>query len=314
MKFRVLFLKRKTLIYIVLAVLILILLIVLLSMKHTATTFNNITNESKMIKDDFTGDGKKDILYIKTENGKYNLELNTEDKSIYLAPDKNLNTIGTNYEYWPLRMTMLDITRDRIPEIFTQASDNGKPVMHGFYLSDGKFKDVFCSNSNVLGFVDSKNNKTPRLICGNYDGTNLSFSQYMLINGRLMTCNTVTKDFFMGKDTIISLIKYIESLPKGESAKPSYIFSSDMKGADLALVGKMAGENNTYKFQDAAFKDVSWNKKGEISEIEWKLSFKGTSNANQSLTKNYSITVKLKPVNSAENKDKFLYKIFKLSA
>lgn len=312
MKFRVIFLKRKTLIYIGLSILIIILAIVLLSIKHSAATFNNVESHSKMIKDDFTGDGKKDILYIKTENGRYNLELNSEDKSIFLAPSKNLNTIGANYDYWPLRLTVLDITRDKVPEIFTQASDKGKAIIHVFSLADGKYNDVFTSNNNVLGIIDSNNSKSPKFACGNYDGTNLTFSHYMLIKDNFMNCNMAVKDSYLGKDTIISLVKYIESLPKGEINKPSYIFMPNLKGSDLALIGKMAGENNTYKFQDAAFKDVAWNKKGEPTEIEWRLNFEGKSNSNSSIVKNYNIVVRLN-LTTPSDPDKYIFKINKLS-
>lgn len=312
MKFRVLFLRRKTLIYIGLSILIIILAIVLLSLKHSAATFNNVESQSKMIKDDFTGDGKKDILYIKTENGRYNLELNSEDRSLFLAPSKNLNTIGTNYDYWPLRLTVLDITRDKVPEIFTQASDNGKAIIHVFYLTDGKYNDIFTSNNNTLGIIDSNNSKSPKFVCGNFDGTSLTFSHYMLIKDNLMNCNMAVKDSYLGKDTIISLIKYLESLPKGETDKPSYIFMPNLKGSDLALIGKMAGENNTYKFQDAAFKDVSWNKKGEPTEIEWRLNFVGKSNSNASIVKNYNVVVRLSLTTSSD-KDKYIFKINKLS-
>ncbi len=122
MKLQVIFFKKKY-IYYTLAIIVFITIITffLLFRKNSISTFN-IVNETKMIQADLTGDGTKDILYIKTEIDKYYIQINSEDKSYYLEPSKKINTVGNYYPQWPMRLTLMDISRNKVPEIFTQAS------------------------------------------------------------------------------------------------------------------------------------------------------------------------------------------------
>jgi hypothetical protein len=85
----------------------------------------------------------------------------------------------------------------------------------------------------------------------------------------------------MGKDSIFSFIKYIESLPGNEANKPANVFYPGLSGDDIAVIGKLSGENNTYSFQNCVFKDSKSDKNGEVSEILWTLNFKGTSNVSK---------------------------------
>ena len=119
------------------------------------------------------------------------------------------------------------------------------------------------------------------------------------------------KDNFMGKDSIYSFINYIQSLPEGETAMPKDIFCAGLSGNDLALIGKLAGENNKYIFQNANFRDSKWNKNGKVTEVIWSISFKGTSNNNKDLTKNYTVSLKLKPEGDEANS--YYYKIYSMS-
>ncbi|MFD3156261.1 hypothetical protein ACFIJ5_05290 [Haloimpatiens sp. FM7330] len=135
MKLKVFFLKKKH-IYAAIAILImLILLIILLSFnsKNTISTFNIISSD-KLFKTDLTGDGEEDILYIKTDKDKYYIQVNTKNnKNIFIEPNKKLNTVGTYIKYWPMRLTLKDISRDNIPEIFIQSSQKTNQFSMYFY-------------------------------------------------------------------------------------------------------------------------------------------------------------------------------------
>jgi hypothetical protein len=308
MKYRVLFLKRKHIYITIIFIIIVILFLVFLSLKRTSETFSVIT-DNKIIKGDLTGDGQEDILYIKTDNNKYSLQVNTKDQSLFLEPDKKLNTLGTYSQYWPMRVKLSDLTRDKVPEIFVQASQKDSPIMHIFTYNSGKFNDIFSSSNNILGLLDSHNNRTPKLICGNLAGDGVNFSSYMMLSNKIESYGYNYSTDFMGKATMLTFIRYIEGLPANEAEKPKDIFSDNMNGADLSIIGKMAGSNNVYKFQDALFTDNKWDKKGNISEISWTVSFKATSTIKSGVKNNYTLNIGLKPVTS---KNDTTYRIFSM--
>lgn len=310
MKYRVLFLKRKHIYIAAILVILIILFSVFLSLRRATTTptFSLIT-DSKIIKADLTGDGKEDVLYIRNENNKYNLEINAKDQSLFLEPDKKLATLGSYSGYWPMRVKLSDLTRDKIPEILVQASEKDLPVMHIFNYSGGKFNDIFSSSNNVMGILDSKNSRTPKLVCGNLTDSGIKFTSYMMLSDKLESYGYNYSQDFMGKATMQTFIKYIEGLPAKEADKPKDIFSDNMNGVDLSIIGKMAGSNNEYKFQDALFSDTKWDKKGNIAEISWIVSFKASSNIKNGVKTNYTLNVGLKPI-SIKNDTK--YQIFSM--
>jgi len=306
MKFKVIFLKKKHIYYAVLTIIILILLLILLNSKKSTSTFNTIT-ENKTIKADLTGDGNEDILYINTNKDKYYIQVNTKDTSLFLKPEISIPTVGTYYPYWPMKITLMDVNRNKIPEIFVQASDNNSPIKHIFIWDKNVFKDIYCSNDNILGFMDCRNNKTPKIISGNISNGIMSQTNYILINNELHNFSYTPEDNFLGKDSILSFIKYIQGLPRSEPYKPSEIFFPGVTGNDLSIIGKMAGDNSTYTFEDGLFMDTKWNKDGDVSEVKWVLNFKGNSNTNTSILKHYSISILLKATSNPNSS--FYFKI-----
>lgn len=313
MKFRVIFLKRKHIYYAALVLTILVLLVILLATRKTSATFNTQVANNKMLQADLNGDGKKDILYIKTEKDKYYMEVNTGDKSLYLEPDKKLPTAGIYDEFNPLKVTLMDITRDKTPEIFVQSSQKDSAVQHVFIWSDGKFKDMFCGSNSFIGFSDCSNNKSPKFLTGKMNAAKIELSTYMFMpdKNKLENISFNYKDNYMGKDSIFSFIKYIESLPGNEANKPANIFFPGLSGQDISVIGRLAGENNTYSFQNCVFKDSKSDKNGEISEVIWTLNFKAVSNLSKDKVKNYALNVSLKPSGKAEEGNYF--KIFAIS-
>jgi hypothetical protein len=307
MKLRVIFLKKKHIYYVVLTTVILILLFVLLASRKSSETFNTLVDNNKLIQGDLTGDGKKDILYIKTEKDKYYMEVNTGAESLLLEPDKKLPTVGLYDATNPLKVTLMDITRDKSPEIFVQSSEKGTPVQHIFMWSNGKFVDLFCGSNNITGFSDCTNNKTPRFMSGKIGANKIELSTFMFMHdvSKLENVAFNYKDNYMGKDSIFSFIKYIEALPGSEANKPANIFYPGLSGQDISVIGKLAGENNTYSFQNCVFKDAKSDKNGEASEIVWTLNFKGVSNLSKDKVKNYTLNVSLKPEGKADANNYF---------
>lgn len=261
-------------------------------MRQSDETFK-IVNDNKTIRSDFTGDGIDDILYIKTEKEKYYIQINAKENSYYLEPNRKLSTVGYFSINWPMKVSLMDISRDKIPEIFIQSSQKSRSIQHIFKWSGSDFIDIFCSTNNVMGFIDTQSNRTPKFISGNLSSANDSFLYYMMIGSDM---KNIEYDLDVpGKKEISSFINYIESLPLGEINKPKNIFSPSMGGKELAAIGKLCSENNTYSFQDAIFIDTSANKNGDISEVRWTLNFRGCSNTSQDI-KAYILTVKLSAI------------------
>ena len=308
MKLQVMFFKKKY-IYYALAIIAFIIMITffLLLRKSSITTFN-IVNEPKMMLSDLTGDGIKDILYIKTSMDKYYIQINSEDKSYYLEPSKKINTVGNYYSQWPMRLTLMDISRNKIPEIFTQASvedtasQKNNAIQHVFLWNGEKFDDIFCSTNNILGFIDSKNNKTPKVLSGNIKDGELNFTSYILIKNSLKSFDYNYTDNYMGKNTILGFINLMASFPLAELNISKELFAPDLNGNDISLLVDLSNKKIHLDFQDAFFKDSNWDKDGNASEILWTLNFKGTNAVDLKEAKNYTIEliVKLLP-NSNKN-------------
>lgn len=311
MKLHVIFLKKKHIYYVLLAVVLVILLLIIFITKKSQQTFSYSYDSNKIIKTDLTGDGKDDTLSIKTDNEKYSLQVNTEYESFILKPDKKINQIGSCYSYWPLKLEVQNISGSKIPEIFTQASDNNAPIQHVFMWSKGRFSDIYCSNNNILGFIDMKNKKLPKFISGSLTSNNIVLTNYVLLNDSLNSFNYNQEKDFVGKNSVFTLIKYITGLPNTKSQDLSSIFEKKSNDDISALFKNMELENNTYSFQNAVFHDTKWDKNNAPTEIQWNVYIKGVSTASPSSIKTYNISLTLKPAEKPSGN--YLYKISSIS-
>jgi hypothetical protein len=309
MKFRVIFLKKKYIYFLFLTLALFLLLIILMLSKKPSPTFNNIS-DNKTIKADFNGDGKDELMSVKRDGDKYSIEIKTKDKSYAIKTDKNSPPIGSHSAYWPMRVTLMDVSRDKIPEIFIQASNKDNSVQHFFIWNDGKFENIFSNSNNILGFIDCKNNKTPKVISGKLQDDNILLSNYMFLNYKFKNYNYDSNNIFMGKDTICTFIKFIQGLPHSEPYSPKDIFSPNIQNSSLSVLDKLAFENNTYVFQDGLFVENKCNKDGEVSEVLWTLNFRGGSNTDSSIVKNYTLNLLLTP--DTDSKENYYFKIYSM--
>lgn len=297
MKLRVLILKKRTVYYTLLSAVSVLIIIIFFVCRSSSATFS-IKSENLIKKADLTGDGKEDILYIKVNDSDYSIQISTEDRSIVLEPDKGMKKLGTFCSYWPMHITLLDITKDGVPEIFTQASSDGLPVIHVFKWTGDGFKDIYYSECNILGFTDSRNNRTPKVIAGNMKDSKIALENYYFSDNNLQKFEYTVKNNTAGENTISSFVKIIEHLPQVEDDKYCDLFSPKININNVSAVKKLIDEKNKYTFEDAVFKDTKWNKSGEITEIQWTLNFKGVSLSDEKSIKNYSLLMALIPQKS----------------
>jgi hypothetical protein len=300
MKLQVVFLKKKFTYYALVIIIIAITLRLFLFFTNNSISTFNIIDEPKMLQSDLTGDGTKDILYIKTDTDKYYIQINSEDKSYYLESSKKIKTVGNYYVEWPMRLTLMDVSRNSVPEIFTQASKNKKPIQHVFLWNGEKFDDIFCSNNSILGFVDSKNSKTPKVLSGNIKDGKINFIGHILIKNSLKSFDYNYADNYMGKQTVLGFINLMHSFPLAELNISKDIFAPGLSGNDISLLNDLSSRKVYFNFQDAVFKDDDWDKDGNANQILWTLNFKGTNTLSLKEVKNYTIelNVKLTPNNN----------------
>jgi len=307
MKLHIIFFKKKFIYYALSIIVFLVIFTFFISFKNGSISTFNTVNENKMMQADLTGGGTKDILYIKTEpkTDKYYIQINSEDKSYYLEPSKKINTVGNYYAEWPMRLTLLDISRNNIPEIFTQASQKNSAITHVFFWNGEKFNDIFCNTNNILGFIDSKNNKTPKILSGNIKDGKMDFISYIFIKNNLKSFDYNYGINYMGKDTIIGFINLMTSLPLAELNISKEIFAADLNGNDISLLSDLSSKKIYFRFQDAVFRDYKWDKAGNAIEVLWTTSFKGTNSNNLKDIKNYNIELILKLMPKSDNTSTF---------
>lgn len=306
MKLKIIFLKRKHIYYILFLACLAILFIVFIFSKNSVKTFN-VSSGDTVIKDyDLNNDGSNDILYIKTNKGKYFVQVNCKNKSYILEPSKALNTMGSYKEYWPLTVTLADVSRDKTSEIFIQSSQNDAPIQHMFIWDNNNFKDVLSNYNNMVGFIDSHNNETPKIISANYYNGEINFSNFILVRNKMKSYNSDYPDNFIGRDTIASFISYIQNPQLKNAETFNKLFYPNYVDNFSSLFDKLV-QDNAYTFQDGNFIDTRYNNDGQILELKWTLNFKAISKTYNTKVKNSSLKITLK--NSGDNNSPYNFKI-----
>ncbi len=301
MKFNVIVITKKNLIKIIICLVsaLALLALILGYLKTSKDTFSLVNSKETSFKEDFNGDGSNDVLYIKTNDDKYFMELSTGNLTIPLTSKDEKTSLGKYDSLWPMKITFLDADRNRIPEIYLQSSENNIAIQHIFLYDDDTFKDLLCTNNNVLGFLDYNNGKTPKIISGSYSKGTLDLGYYVLKNKTLKNYS-FNSDALPGGSIIKSFISYMESLPYGEGDMPN-IFFSGLSGNALSAIGKISAESMSIKFEDGYFHDTKWNKNGEPSEIIWTINLKNTAKTPGSSPKSYTLNVILNEDTASNN-------------
>lgn len=265
----------------------------------------NLVQKDNILEEDLNGDKAKDTILIKHTSEGLIAQVNlNKSKTFSLDYSKDLPTLGEYCAYWPIRISTLDISRDNSKEIFLQSSFHNKPVQHIFTWDGNKYVNLFSSTNNLLGFFDSNNSKTPKVIIGNYEGGNIDFKGYIYNKGNLEEFTNTNPLSLAGADTISNLISLVQSLPNQYISVPNY-FYSQISGSDLESLFKLANGSNNFKFQDGYFTDLAWQENGTITCANWVLNFRATNTSDSSKISNLSINLMINKYND----DDFPYKI-----
>lgn len=305
MRSRMFTFKKSYLIYIFVIILSL-LAILYFKLNESSTTFITL-KDSQSIKGDFNGSGEEDILYSKISKNRYYLQINTKNETYFLKPLKKINTLGEYYPYWPLRVTTMSISKDKTPSIFTQCSQNGMAIQHLFYWDEHKFKDIYCSNNNIIGFLDNGNKKNPKFLSGNIKDGEITMCYNILFNKELKQFSYDTSNL-PGGNSILGLIYYIENLSEGDSSKPD-IFYSELTSKNISSLNQLSMDGTNFKFLDGFFTDTSWDNKDGVLEIKWNINFSYTLKSKKNSKAQYCLSVTLRPCETYNNE----FKIYSIS-
>lgn len=299
MKFNVIIIKRRTLIVLT----ILLLFICSGFLYLTKINFNN-TNEitvptmakpqgEQTVKKDFNGDGKEDVLYITSKKGKYYLEVNINDTTYFFNEKKPLNTLGNYYEFWPMTINIIDINRDKLPEIIIQSSQDNTPIQHVFTWTGNEFTDIYCSSNNIIGLLDSGNNQTPKFLSLTIDKKVSEIQQY-LVSGKILKNISYENYKAPGLDSIRRFIDAVTFIH--ELSEPPNIFLPQIPSDNVLILWQLDKGDYFYTFEDGFFRDDAWDKDGAISSCTWTINFKKTSKSSKDDNTQVSFKISLDKV------------------
>lgn len=259
------------------------------------------------VKADLNGDGNEDFIYIDLVNkNNYSLTVDINENNYELIPNKSINSLGIFSPEWPITLNILDLDRNNIPEIIVQSSEKNNPIQHLFKWTGSDFQDIFYSTNNILGIIDSNNGKTPKILSFSLNDSKENIQKYMLLNKKVknISYDSVESPGFQSIISFIDIISLnyeIDDLPN--------IFTSYISSQDLSQLWRLDKDLYYYNFQDAFFRDISWDNKGNISTCSWSLNFYKISKENTENKSQINFTVQLEKI-----KDTFLISSINLTS
>lgn len=242
----------------------------------TVNTFLS-TSKSEEIYIDLNGDGKKDVLYISSSNDQYTISSNINGTNYQFNPKSPISTLGKPNEYWPATIKFIDLSRDKIPEIIIQSSENSVAIFHIFKWTGSEFKDIYCSTNEIFGIIDSNNNKSPKFISFSLNNNIEDIQKYMVLNNNVK--NISYENLKVPAYNTVNEFINIITLPYNLYNLPG-IFSEDIPYSLIHQLDILNKEDFYYVFQDGFFKDINWNEENNISEVHWILRFRKSSKKN----------------------------------
>ncbi|MGL5084759.1 MAG: hypothetical protein ACRC68_03435 [Clostridium sp.] len=242
--------------------------------KKTENTLANVNNSNELSLD-LNGDGEKEYLEIITEKNTYVVKVKNSSTEYILMTSDNSKIIGEFISSYPLKVTTLDLSRDGIPEIVIRTIKNSQPISYIFTWNKDNFSNIYTSSNNILGFLDSNNSKTPKIlsiISSKGDSSTTSF---------IFNSSTI-KDISFSKTTVPSLNLVQTFIDLIESPYELYdtpdIFSDSINSSELGLLWNLNKDISNYSFQSGYFYDSTWDNSGNISSLVWCLSFENVKN------------------------------------
>lgn len=230
-------------------------------------------------KDDFNGDGLIDSILIEKDQSTYIINVKCEDNTYLLKSkeyDENFLDLSPSHS---IQIKSIDLSRDGVPEIIISGVKNNTPSTYIFKWVKDDFQEIFFSNKNIFGILDSNNSRTPKLMHTSSSKGDTETQSYVYTGNYL-------KDISYSKPKILSLSviqKFIDTIELTyEISDAPDLFTPSIQSTELAILWNLDKPILTYSFQDGYFYDVSWDDNGNPTSLIWILSFNkfNTSNSN----------------------------------
>lgn len=253
----------------------------LFTSEDTATFLQKDALFQNQLKADFNGDGVLDEVLIKESESNYTINVKSLGKTYTLkTKDFNENFLELSPSK-VIQINTIDLSRDNLLEIIISGFKNNSSSTYIFKWINDDFEEIFRTNKNIFGILDSKNSRTPKLLHTSSSKGDIETEGYLFIGDTL-------KDISHSKPKILSLSviqKFIDliELPYEILDAPD-LFSPSIASTELGILWNLDKESCNYSFQNGYFYDISWNDKGDPTSLIWILSFKkfNTSSANTS--------------------------------
>ncbi|MGL5151495.1 MAG: hypothetical protein ACRC7N_13090 [Clostridium sp.] len=268
---KILIIKRKN-IFLILSLFILIILILIFMFNKSengdADIFNPIpTNKDSLV--DLTGDGVDDKIRVISNKNTIDIEIESRERRYLLSKLCN-NVLVDNISSWPIKIYIVNVSRNNRYELLVQGCKNGKPISYLFGWRDGSFTILNESNYNISGILDSNGLKTPQFIVLNSSDVQSSTHSYMFQD--VEKIDITNKNIILPKiDNIFSFINLIETTY--ELDELPNIFSSSISRDDLAILWSFGKDTYQYSFEDGFFYDNKFDSFNNFTSISWRLTF-----------------------------------------
>lgn len=219
---------------------------------------------------DFNGDGIDESIEILKEKNQYLISVKNS-KSEYILTDSNGSKyLGDFTKKWPLKLDLIDLSRDNIPEIIVRTSIDNQPINYIFSWNGKDFTNILTTTDNILGILDSNNNRSLKLFTLASRKGDSSSKSYMFLG------NEVKEITFsnLKVPSLSSIQKFIDIIeaPYNLEETPN-IFSIDIPKDELSKLWHLNKDSYRYSFQSGYFIDTNWNSSLSPSKLTWLLSF-----------------------------------------
>lgn len=231
---------------------------------------------------DFDGDGSIDSLIIDKKNNHYIVKIKTSKNEYTLKNDVLGDALIDLYDSVAIKINTIDLSRDGLPEIILSGYKNASPITYIFKWLNDDFKEVFSTQKNICGVLDSSNSRTPKILYTLSDKGDEA-TEAFIFNG------TSTKDISFSKPHIPSLDviqKFIDLIQLDyEIAETPDLFTAYINSDELGILWTLNKETYRYSFQNGYFYDINWDKNGLPASIIWSLSFEKVNSTDSSKLK-----------------------------
>lgn len=269
---KIIVIKKKTLYLIITTLLIILILASFLifkfNKKQVASVFNPLVT-NKDLYYDLTGDGKDDTIRITNENNVYDIQIVSSKKVFNLSSLCN-NVLSENLSSWPIKVYLINISRNNVPEILVQGYKDSKPISYLFGWNNDKFLLLNEDSSNMIGVIDSNTKRTPQLISFESSKANSSKKAYMFQDIEKIDVTTQSAEL-PDLDNLLSFVNLIQTTY--ELDEIPNIFSESVPKNELSLLWSLDKENCNYSFQSGFFYDDKMDNNNNLTSLKWNLSF-----------------------------------------